>query len=143
MHLTRRSLLVLPMAAALPAPVTVQDTGDRPYWPTSNWSRSRPERQSMDPGLLAEADRVIAIEMPDITDLLVVRHGYVIPALDLIAVILAGFETPPQGTIHRPVIENLIVPAVIGDRGVARTGVLVENACDGWDWREGSGGGER
>jgi CubicO group peptidase (beta-lactamase class C family) len=38
---------------------------------------------------------------------------YVVPGLDLIAVVVAGFETPPPVTIHRPVIENVIAPAVV------------------------------
>jgi CubicO group peptidase (beta-lactamase class C family) len=40
---------------------------------------------------------------------------YVVPALDLIAVVVAGFETPPPVTFHRPVIDNVIVPAVVGE----------------------------
>lgn len=41
------------------------------------------------------------------------QYLYVVPALDVIAVIVAGFETPPPVTIHRPVIENLIIPAIV------------------------------
>jgi CubicO group peptidase (beta-lactamase class C family) len=41
------------------------------------------------------------------------QYLYVVPALDVIAVIVAGFEDPPPVTIHRPVIENVIVPAVL------------------------------
>jgi CubicO group peptidase (beta-lactamase class C family) len=43
------------------------------------------------------------------------QYLYVVPALDLIAVVVAGFETAPPVTIHRPVIENVIVPAVVGE----------------------------
>jgi CubicO group peptidase (beta-lactamase class C family) len=43
------------------------------------------------------------------------QYLYVVPALDLIAVMVAGFETPPPVTIHRPLIENTIVPAVVAD----------------------------
>jgi CubicO group peptidase (beta-lactamase class C family) len=79
MPLSRRAFVSLPLAAAIARPAAAQDASvDRPYWPTANWRRSRPERQGMDPGLLDEAARIIGTEMPDVTGLLVVRHGYVV-----------------------------------------------------------------
>ncbi len=79
MPLSRRAFVSLPLAVALVKPVSAQeDPADRPYWPTDNWRRSRPERQGMDPGLLDEAARIIGTEMPDVTGLLVIRHGYVV-----------------------------------------------------------------
>ena len=42
------------------------------------------------------------------------NYLYVVPALDLIVVVLKGFETPPPSvSIVRPLIENYFVPAVI------------------------------
>lgn len=79
MPLTRRAFVSLPLAAALAKPVLAQEsTDDRSYWPTKNWSRSRPERQGMDAGLLDQAAQIIAAEMPDVTGLLVIRHGYIV-----------------------------------------------------------------
>jgi len=79
MPFSRRAFVTLPLAAALARSVSAQESaGDRPYWPTENWRRSRPERQGMDPGLLDEAARIIGTEMPDVSGLLVIRHGYVV-----------------------------------------------------------------
>src|SRR5215211_2379327 len=79
MPFSRRAFVTLPLAAALARSVSAQESaGDRPYWPTDDWRRSRPERQGMDPGLLDEAARIIGTEMPDVTGLLVIRHGYVV-----------------------------------------------------------------
>jgi CubicO group peptidase (beta-lactamase class C family) len=79
MTLSRRAFVSLPLAAALADRVSAQaDDVARPYWPTKHWSRSRPERQGMDSGLLAQAGQIVANEMPDVTGLLVIRHGYVV-----------------------------------------------------------------
>lgn len=43
------------------------------------------------------------------------NYVYVVPALDLVVVVLKGFETPPVSiSIVRPFIEEWILPAVIG-----------------------------
>jgi CubicO group peptidase (beta-lactamase class C family) len=43
------------------------------------------------------------------------NYLYVVPALDLVVIVLKGFETPPNPvSIVRPLIEGYIVPAVIG-----------------------------
>ncbi|MEA2583213.1 MAG: hypothetical protein QOF33_1298, partial [Thermomicrobiales bacterium] len=79
MPLSRRAFIASPLAATLARSASAQESAaDRPYWPTKNWRRSRPERQGMDPGLLQEAGRIVASEMPDVTGLLVIRHGSVV-----------------------------------------------------------------
>ncbi|MDQ2683054.1 MAG: serine hydrolase, partial [Chloroflexota bacterium] len=43
------------------------------------------------------------------------NYLYVVPALDLVVVVLKGFETPPPSiSIVRPLIEGYFVPAVVG-----------------------------
>ncbi|MGD9711978.1 MAG: serine hydrolase domain-containing protein [Thermomicrobiales bacterium] len=43
------------------------------------------------------------------------NYLYVVPSLDLVVVVLKGFETPPSPvSIVRPFIESWIIPAVIG-----------------------------
>jgi CubicO group peptidase (beta-lactamase class C family) len=43
------------------------------------------------------------------------NYVYVVPALDLVVVVLKGFETPPNPvSIVRPLIEGYVVPAVVG-----------------------------
>jgi CubicO group peptidase (beta-lactamase class C family) len=43
------------------------------------------------------------------------NYLYIVPALDLVVVVLKGFETPPNPvSIVRPLIEGYFVPAVIG-----------------------------
>lgn len=43
------------------------------------------------------------------------NYLYIVPALDLIVVVLKGFETPPSPvSIVRPLIEGYFVPAVTG-----------------------------
>ena len=42
------------------------------------------------------------------------NYLYIVPDLDLIVVVLKGFETPPNPvSIVRPFIENNILPAVL------------------------------
>jgi CubicO group peptidase (beta-lactamase class C family) len=42
------------------------------------------------------------------------NYVYVVPALDLVVVVLKGFETPPASiSIVRPFIEEWILPAVV------------------------------
>jgi CubicO group peptidase (beta-lactamase class C family) len=79
MTLSRRAFVSLPFAVAFAGKVSAQGSDvERPYWPTKQWSRSRPERQGMDPALLDQAGEIVATQMPDVTGLLVIRHGYVV-----------------------------------------------------------------
>src|SRR5262249_58602791 len=66
MTLSRRAFVSLPLAAAFAGKVSAQESGIvRPYWPTKQWSRSRPERQGMDPALLDQAGGTGATPDPD------------------------------------------------------------------------------
>lgn len=47
-------------------------------WPTEKWSTSTPERQGMDAGKLADADRRIQENYPNIYSLLVVKNGFLV-----------------------------------------------------------------
>lgn len=74
----RRTFLALPLFAATVRKAAAEEVSGEWPWPTKHWRRSRPERQGMDPGLLAEAGRIVATQMPDVTGLLVIRNGYVV-----------------------------------------------------------------
>lgn len=47
-------------------------------WPTKKWSISTPEAQGMDARLLANADKRVKENYPNIYSLIVVRHGYLV-----------------------------------------------------------------
>ncbi|MEI8199494.1 MAG: serine hydrolase [Eubacteriales bacterium] len=47
-------------------------------WPDNAWSVSSPEKQGVNPEILAEADKQIKDNYPNVYSLLVVRHGYLI-----------------------------------------------------------------
>ena len=48
---------------------------ERSDWPTEGWRTTTPEAQGMDGGLLEEAGDRVPTELPDVSALLVVRHG--------------------------------------------------------------------
>jgi CubicO group peptidase (beta-lactamase class C family) len=50
----------------------------RDYWPTAGWQESPPDAQGMDGELLAQADRQLAADHPNIESLIVVRHGHIV-----------------------------------------------------------------
>jgi CubicO group peptidase (beta-lactamase class C family) len=66
---TWRPLTPLPTAPVL---------SQRDYWPTRGWRESAPATQGLDAEMLAQADRAIEAEYPNIYSLLVVRHGYLV-----------------------------------------------------------------
>jgi CubicO group peptidase (beta-lactamase class C family) len=50
----------------------------RSYWPTREWSTSPPSSQNLDEQTLREADRHILAHLPNVTSLIVVRHGLLV-----------------------------------------------------------------
>ncbi|HML22654.1 MAG TPA: serine hydrolase [Aggregatilinea sp.] len=52
----------------------------RDYWPTRGWREADPAARGMDVDKLAEADRVLAADYPNIESLLVVRSGDIVYA---------------------------------------------------------------
>ncbi len=73
-------LLLVSSASGAPASTAAQTDTDstaseRTDWPTDGWRTSTPEEQGMDGALLDEAGRRVPAELPDVSALLVVRHG--------------------------------------------------------------------
>jgi CubicO group peptidase (beta-lactamase class C family) len=54
------------------------DPAARDYWPTDGWQTAAPEEHSIDPAALAAIDARVPTETPDLSALVVVRHGYVV-----------------------------------------------------------------
>ncbi|MBL8127004.1 MAG: serine hydrolase, partial [Chloroflexia bacterium] len=79
-RLSRRSLLAgaaaTGLAASLPAPGRAQAPAGP--WPTNGWSLAEPGEHGVDAALLAEVDARAVGEVPAISALLAVRHGYVV-----------------------------------------------------------------
>jgi CubicO group peptidase (beta-lactamase class C family) len=50
----------------------------RDYWPTEGWRTADPQAQGVNPALLAQADRAIRADYPEVYSLLVVRGGYLV-----------------------------------------------------------------
>jgi CubicO group peptidase (beta-lactamase class C family) len=48
------------------------------YWPTDGWLVANPESQGVDPGALAAVHERAPLEVPAISALLAVRHGYLV-----------------------------------------------------------------
>jgi CubicO group peptidase (beta-lactamase class C family) len=51
---------------------------NRTYWPTHGWRTARPQTQGVDEIQLHQTDRYIQTHLPQVTSLLVVRHGYLV-----------------------------------------------------------------
>nr|MBA3337236.1 hypothetical protein [Chloroflexia bacterium] len=69
-----RLSLALLFCLSLPLSVAAQATPE----PARGLPVSLPQLQGMDTALLAEADRVIQAELPDVTGLVVVRRGAIV-----------------------------------------------------------------
>ncbi len=50
----------------------------RDYWPTNEWRVSTPDKQGMDPSVLAGIETDTKANKPYVNSLLVVRHGYIV-----------------------------------------------------------------
>jgi CubicO group peptidase (beta-lactamase class C family) len=82
MSTTRRQFLVALPLLALPMTWTGQASAQlatrRDYWPTADWRTAPPEEYGIDPAALADVDGRVPSETPDLSALLVVRHGYLV-----------------------------------------------------------------
>ncbi len=80
MHISRRTLLLSTLLAAIPEPTRAWQSEqiERDYWPTQRWKIDAPANQKVDGDLLNEADELIAGAMPDVTGFVVVRGGYIV-----------------------------------------------------------------
>ena len=81
-RVSRRSLLGGWAAAGVATALPVSTRAQRPLapWPTNGWSVAEPAEHGVDPALLADVDaRARALqEVPAISALLAVRHGYLV-----------------------------------------------------------------
>ncbi len=50
----------------------------RDYWPTAGWRTAAPEAHGVDSAALAELDNQVATAYPQVSSVLVVRHGYLV-----------------------------------------------------------------
>ena len=72
-------LLLVALVPVLPAAAqTVPGAVERDYWPTDGWRAAAPEAHGIDPAALAAVDARVPSETPDLSALLVVRHGYLV-----------------------------------------------------------------
>jgi CubicO group peptidase (beta-lactamase class C family) len=82
MHsITRRRLLLSTFACGFlgsRSSVAQGELPERAYWPTDQWRRHRPDRHDVDPGLSRTIEEIMAVQMPDVTGIVVVRDGYVV-----------------------------------------------------------------
>lgn len=79
-RLSRRSLLAGAAATGLAAALPARGRAQAPAgpWPTNGWSLAEPGEHGVDAALLAEVDARAVGEVPAISALLAVRHGYVV-----------------------------------------------------------------
>ena len=79
-RLSRRSLLagVAATGVATALPATGRAQAPAGPWPTNGWSAADPGEHGVDAALLAEVDARAVGEVPAISALLAVRHGYVV-----------------------------------------------------------------
>ena len=61
-----------------PAPLRTGGVFQRDYWPTAGWRTDSPEKQGMNAQALDGLDLFIERELPHVTSVLVVRHGYLV-----------------------------------------------------------------
>ncbi|HEY8446329.1 MAG TPA: serine hydrolase [Thermomicrobiales bacterium] len=61
-----------------PSAVSAQVRPRRDYWPTVEWRKAGPDRMGVDREAVRLAGDVIARDLPHVTGLVVVRHGYIV-----------------------------------------------------------------
>jgi len=79
-RLTRSPLLEVrcPRRFAGIAPSLATAQTERGAWPTDGWGTAAPEDHGIDPAALAAVDARVPGETPDLSALLVIRHGYLV-----------------------------------------------------------------
>lgn len=78
---SRRAFLAGAAALALPGALPLQTRARQAEiaaWPTAGWQLAEPESQGVDPATLADVDARAVAEVPAISVLLAVRHGYLV-----------------------------------------------------------------
>lgn len=75
---SRRRVAVALMLFAGLAPSLATAQTERGAWPTAGWETAAPEDHGIDPDALAAVDVRVPGETPDLSELLVIRHGYLV-----------------------------------------------------------------
>jgi len=76
--LGRLVIAALAIAGATPDPSPVMAQPARDYWPTEGWRKAGPALLGVDRAAVRLAGDVIARDVPHVTGLVVVRHGYIV-----------------------------------------------------------------